>query len=239
MRRALAVAAALALAACRSAPPHGSHAPQVELLGSFQAQMAAGKCDEGIAVRDLLARPHAYAIGPIAGLRGELLVWDGTAFTSTIVDGAPRVRIDPGARGAFLVASHVARWRDLAVPESVRTLAELTAWLPEAAQQLHLDPERTQTLRLFAALDSARLHVADLAPGAPLDHAAHAAAQHVVDLGPCLVQLLGFLSPPGESTCPIASPPLHLHLRTLLGDMVGHVEELQLAPGAKVEFAVG
>lgn len=237
-RRRVSAAAPLLLAACTGGPPPRPAAPEVVVLGSMQEQMVAGRCDEGVAVADVLARPHAYAIGPLAGLRGELLVWDGTVFASSIVDGAARVAIDPRARAAFLVASHVAQWRDVAVPAAVRTLAELEAWLPEAARRAGLAGDRAHTVRLFAALEAARLHVLDLPPGAPLDPAAHEAARRTIELGATPVQMLGFLSPPGGSTCPIASPPLHLHLRTLLGDVAGHVDDLVLAPNATAQFAV-
>lgn len=238
--RASAAVLGLALAACKAGPPPGlaSLAPPVAVHGSMQEQMRAGRCDEGVALRDLLTRPNLYAIGPLAGLRGELLVWDGTVFASRVIDGAVRVRIEPAARAAFLVASHVRRWRDIAVPDDVVTRADLERWLPQAAAALGLATDRAHTVRLFAAVASAQLHVMDLAPDAPLDPAAHAAAAHKLEIGAAPVQMLGFLSPPGESTCPIASPPLHLHLRTLLGDRVGHVDELVLAPGAKAEFAI-
>jgi acetolactate decarboxylase len=234
------LALAIAMPSCSSAPPPGlaSLAPAVTIHGSFREQMQAGRCDEGVALRPLLAKPHLYAIGPLAGLRGELLVWDGTVFTSRIVDGTPRVRIEPDASAAFLVASHVRRWRDVAVPDDVVTLPDLERWLPQAAAGLGLAPDRPHTVRLFAGVRSAKLHVLDLPAGAALDPAAHVAAAHAVALGAAPVQLLGFLSPPGQATCPIASPPLHLHLRTLLGDRVGHVEELTLSLGAKVEFAI-
>ncbi len=237
---ALQLVASLAVAACTAAPPPGlaSLAPPVVVHGSMQEQMEAGRCDAGIVVRELLRTPRLYAIGPLAGLSGELLVWDGTVFTSRLVDGTPRVRIEPDARAAFRVASHVRRWRDIAVPEDVVTLADLECWLPQAAAKLGLATDRAHTVRLFAAVTSAQLHVIDQPDGAALDPAAHAAAAHKVALGAAPVQLLGFLSPPGESTCPIASPPLHLHLRTLLGDVVGHVDDLVLSPGAQAEFAI-
>lgn len=239
--RLVALALALPLSSCSTAPPAGlaSLAPAVAMHGSIREQMQAGRCDEGVALRPLLKQPHLYAIGPLAGLRGELLVWDGTVFSSrSAANGGCAVRIEPDARAAFLVASHVKRWRDVPVPDDVVTLADLERWLPAAAAKLGLATDRAHTVRLFASVTSARLHVVDLAPDAPLDPAAFAAAQRTIELAGAPVQLLGFLSPPGESTCPIGSPPLHLHLRTLLGDVVGHVEDLVLSPGAQAEFAI-
>ena len=242
---AFALLAPALIAGCAAQPPPAlaSLAPAVIQLGSIQEQMAAGRCDAGIAVRDLLQTPHAYAIGPLAGLRGELLIWDGTVFCSSFVDGAARVRIDPSVRAAFLVASHVKRWRDVAVPDAVVTLAELETWLWKTASELGLATDRPHTIRVFAGVTSAKLHVVDLPEGtvlAPtvLDHAAHEQARRPIDLGGAPAQLLGFLTPAGQSSCPIGSPTLHLHLRTLLGDKVGHVDDLRLSPGAKVEFAI-
>ncbi|MBL8843103.1 MAG: acetolactate decarboxylase [Planctomycetes bacterium] len=234
--------AALALlacfSACSSAPAARPHVPPpVVQLGSMQEQMMAGAPSEGVALADVLAKPHAYAIGPLAGLRGELFVWDGTPFHSRIVDGTAQVRVEPGVRAAFLLASHVRQWRDFAVPADVNDLAELTAWLPRLLEKNRLGDDRLYALRLFGVAKTARLHVVDLAPGTPLDPDSLAAAGRPLELKEAPVQLLGFLAPPGQSTCPIASPPLHLHLRTLLGDVVGHVDDLTLAPGATLELA--
>ncbi len=238
VRRRVWVVALCSLAACRSGPPaRDRRPPPVESFGSMPEQMAAGTPSAGVALSSVLSKPHTFAIGPLAGFQGELLVWDGTAFASRFVGETLHVSIDGAASAAFLIATHAKAWRDFVVPNDVQTFAELSAWLPRLLERAKLAPDRLYALRLFGAVTRATLHVVDFKAGTPLDLDTLAAARRVVELHDVPAQLLGFMAPPGQSTCPLASPPLHLHLRTLLGDVVGHVDDLTLAPGAKIELA--
>lgn len=143
------------------------------------------------AVAHLLEIPHAYALGSLADLRSEILVWDGTVFTSRVERGEVRVHIDAAATAPFLIWSHVEAWKTVDLPD-----------------------------------------------GSVVDHETHKRAKHLVPLVGQPVQLLGFHAIDAQGVYTHHTTHLHLHLRTVRGDVMGPVDELMLAPGAVVEIAV-
>ena len=85
-----------------------------------QRTVLAGDLRAHISLERLAGLPHLYALGPVAGLRGEITVVDGRPYVSQVEDG--RIVVDPTFRheAAFLVWAQIARWYDLDIPETVR-----------------------------------------------------------------------------------------------------------------------
>ena len=202
---------ALTLVTACGAPPNSITPPAVET--GEHTDLAA-----------LLKRPHAYALGPLEGSGGELLVWDGVPFVGRVEDGSIRVGVDRAATVSWLVGSHVKEWRQVAVPNEIRTLDEFERWLPAAGLARHLDPARPFAFLLLGACESATLQVSDAPTGTST-------------LGHCAIQVLGFFSPEGAGGKGDWLPSghrAHLHLRTLLGGTLGHLETFVLSPGASL-----
>jgi hypothetical protein len=77
--------------------------------------------------------PGTFAIGPLAGLRGEITVVDGSAYVARVEDDREKVERDVEWEAPFLVFGHVASWHALSLPDDVRNVADLERWLPAAA----------------------------------------------------------------------------------------------------------
>ena len=201
----------------------------------------SGEAPPRVALEPLLQFNHLYAIGPLAGLRGEILVWDGTPFVARIDDERVRVAVERDAKAPFLVWSSVKTWEEVAVPEEARTLAGLEAWLPDAARAARIDPSQPFAFLVIGAVEHASAHIVDLPPGMPLTHATHDATQHQVELDHAPVQMLGFFAGDDDSAAGVwthHSTKVHLHLRNQLGTVVGHVDDFTLSEGAVVRIAL-
>ncbi len=230
---------------CGTPAAHGPRLPPtVEHVGAMREMFASGSAAAQIEVAKLLAVPHTYALGPRAGLRGELLVWDGTVFTSDVDHGDPsgklhvRVRVDPTATAPFLVWSHVKEWKTLELPDDARSLAGLENWLPSAAAKVGIAANTPFAFLIFGATESATIHVHDLPEGALVTQEASDAAKYSDSVDHRPVQLLGFHATDAAGIYIHHTSHVHLHLRTLLGDVMGHVDELTLAPGAVVKICL-
>ena len=96
-------------------------------------------------------------------------------------------------------------------------------------------------LNTLIEVESATIHVDDSWPdGTPLTHAAHEAAQKKSELGKAPVQVLGFFAPDAAGAKGVYTHhdrSTHLHLRKLTGTTMGHVDNVVLAPGARLELA--
>ncbi len=231
------VAATAAATSCGSTSLAGPRpAPKVDHLGAISELFAGGTPAHSVPLAPLLGLKHLYALGPLEGLRGEILVWDGTPFTSRVVEGEPRVAVDPAAKAQFLVWSTATEWRDVPVYEDARTLSWFETWLPTAARDAGLDETRPFAFLVVGAVDHATIHVDDFpADGTPLTPETVGASQKVIELADAAVQILGFYAPNEAGAKGVYTSNdsnLHLHLRTQLGTAMGHVDDFALAPGA-------
>jgi len=226
---------------CHGAPLNGPRpAPRVDHLGSMREMIESGSAAGRVALSPLLGLRSLYALGPLEGLRGEILVWDGTPFIGRIDAGQLRVAADPDARAPFLVWSSVREWRELAVPAEAGTLAALEEWLPDAARAVGIDPGRPFAFLVLGAVRHATIHVVDLAPEAALTRESHDAARRPINLSDAPVQMLGFFAPDEAGARGVwlhHSSRIHVHLRTQLGTALGHVDDFSLAPGALLRIA--
>src|SRR5262245_56650509 len=114
---------ALALTAgCRRAPPRPQAQPraaapvEVRTWGDLGAIMHEGKMDPLVTVARLVG-PHVYAVGALAGLRGDVTILDGTPWISYPAEPwTIRVEHQPGDVAAtLLVAATVPTWRRVLV----------------------------------------------------------------------------------------------------------------------------
>ena len=231
----------LAVAACTGPAPLDPRAPRpapkVEHAGALSELFDTRAAPGTIALRPLLAKPHLYALGPLADMTGELMVWDGTAFTSRVAGGRVVVATVSDASVPLLVWSRVTKWREVAVPEEACELADFEAWLPEAARGAGIDAAQPFAFQIVGSVQNAKLHVVALPPGTPLTHEAHDASKTTLELGATPVQALGFHATDAKGVWTHHDRNIHVHLRTLLGTTMGHVDDFTLAPGAIVRIA--
>jgi len=171
----------IAAAACTGPAPIDPRAPRpapkVEHAGALSELFDARAAPWTIALRPLLAKPHLDALGPRADMTGELVVWDGTAFTSRVANGRVVVATERDASVPLLVWSRVTKWREVAVPDD--------AWEPGATP----------------------------------------------------VQALGFHATDAKGVWTHYDRNIYVHLRTLFGSILGHVDDFTLAPGAIIRIA--
>jgi acetolactate decarboxylase len=137
----------------------------------------------------------------------------------------------------LLVWSYVTKWKEVAVPDEARALADFERWLPKVAQAEGLDATQPFAFLLVGAAEAATIHIVALPPGTPVTHANHDATKWSVELAATPIQALGFHSTEAKGIWTHHDTNVHLHLRTTLGGVMGHVEALTLAPGALVKIA--
>jgi len=109
--------------------------------GRLQTVHRDGDSSPVINLRDIKGREGLFAIGPLAGLRGEITVVDGTAYIARVVDGSLTVSRDLDVEAPFLVYGSVRNWKATDIPDDVITIKGLEQWLDNAAKEAGIDPE--------------------------------------------------------------------------------------------------
>ena len=209
----------LLLVSCRENP---NKTIQVNLAGSLKEVMHQGQLGSQVYL-DTLAKPGVYALGALDSLSGEVLIEDGQVWISKVIDDHLRVHQNPRAGAALLVYSEVKEWAELEV--SATDLDELL--LAESAKMSLSAPFPFIIKGSFPRL---QYHVINYdAQGGSISQHKQGALEG--QLSRQIVNILGFYSREHQGLFTHHGSYTHMHVRTPDGDIMGHVDEIELGNG--------
>jgi acetolactate decarboxylase len=185
-----------------------------------------------VALPLLLAEPHLFAIGPVADLRGEITVIDGVPFIGVVGDAGPFAEKRANVQAAFLVWAHEPRWVRVAIPDTVRSEDEVEAFVPQAARDAGLAPDKPVAFRIEGRAERMDLHVIWQAPGTPPGKDAHDKAKVTTAMTEASVAIVGFWSAAHRGVFTPGFSDIHMHVVSGDGKTTGHVDSVRLLPGA-------
>ena len=226
---------ALGAAAASAAEPF-----EVRAFGNFTRMAHSGHAPAVVKLAALGARPGSYGVGALAGLRGEILLWDGKLLVTRGHSQEGRTEPPAAADEAALFASaQVGAWDEIAVPEAM-TRAQFEAFVASTAKSRGIDTERAFAFILRGALPSLKWHVvtgtAAKHQGGGQGAGAHShghAGNRVFEGAQAAAILLGFYS--GAALEGVISHPgerFHVHYADPRFEVSGHADEYGVAKGA-------
>lgn len=220
----LAVLAALSIAE--------TQATEVRTAGEMRRVMREGDLSASIDLRELASVPHLYAIGPLEGLRGEVTIWDGTPSIARVRDGAVETLSSFAFKASFLVYAEVPAWHEVPVPAEVVDARQLEAFVAQAASRNGVDPKQAFPFGLRASATRAAFHVVDKADDSPHTPEKHESVKVPFGIADTPVRLIGFYSDHHQGVFTHHDSNIHVHVITQDGRQSGHLESLELGPGA-------
>lgn len=207
----------------------GQPATTVQFRGAMRNVMWKGELG-GVINLDTLDRKGLYGVGPVAGLRGELLILNGTIYQASVVtDTRMQVDVVDGAQAPFFVYAHQNRWREVLLPDSITSMETLEKYLDQSTAGL----PRPFVFKLQGTLDSALIHVVNLAPGSIVRSPTEAhRGQQNYPLQHVPVDIVGFFSTEHQGVFTHHDSFLHLHAITADRKRMGHLDLVSFSPGA-------
>ncbi len=200
------------------------------ISGAMRNVMRLGQLQATIALDTITPREHLYGMGPVDSLTGEITVWDGTIYSSVVSGKGMKVQQRTGLKAPFFARARVERWRAVPLPDSVRNMHALEAWLQ------HTTDGNAFFFRLEGVVTHASIHVVNLPKGTKVSSPedAHKGKQNYeINNTPC--DVLGFFSTRHQTIFTRHDTYLHMHLLTKDRRQMGHLDELTIDPG-KVKF---
>ncbi|XXX73142.1 acetolactate decarboxylase [Sorangium sp. So ce134] len=214
------------------APP----AVQVRSFGALRAIMHEGQTGPAVRIGDVVPGPRAFGIGALSELRGEVTVVDDAIWTSyPRDDGTIDVR-PAGAeeRAALFVVANVARWQEATLDADVPD-GQIDARIEALLRERGLDAEGAVPVQVRGGLRELSWHVIDgrkLAPGG--GHADHVRASVSGTLPAAEGTLVGFFSKRHHGVFTHMGSNTHFHVLVPERSLMGHVDSVTLARGARV-----
>lgn len=177
----------------------------VFVRGSMRAIHKEGRAS-AVARLDTLQRPGVFAIGPVADLHGEFVVWDGAVHVSRRSADTLENSTSPSVDAALLVQTVATVWTPILTTSRRMNLVELAAELRTNG----LTRPRS-FLRFEARVDSIDWHVIHWPQGEPINHGDHQRyALRGTDVK-TTVRVTGVVDDDGAGVVTHHNSPLHLH----------------------------
>lgn len=215
---------------------------RIESWGGMRQVMREGHTDARIALSDIAAKPHAFAVGAVEGLRGEILIDDGNCWVGQVVaDHSTQVRHDAKSlRATLLAVAYVPAWSESVVTKAVAS-DELEAFIRDAAKRIGIDTTRPFPFVIEGEFRDLSAHVIN--GYCPMNQNADGGSAEnqpvrltgVVGSG----KLIGIYAEDSAGELTHHGTSMHAHVLTESSPkMVAHVEGVALAPGAKLRLPV-
>lgn len=233
-RIALALVGAVAATACTKSTA------RIEQYGGMREVLREGKAQRRIALLDAVARPHAYGVGALENLGGEITIADGEVWIGRVQAGelcvsGPRPSSGDGA--ALLILANVDHWTQSTVPVAAAD-EELESALERVARRHGVDTDRPFPFEIEGQLTALSMHAINGAcpmSDNPRRDGDGAPWRFTLD-APVYGRIVGFFARGSAGEITHHGTLIHAHaLLDVDGTrLTGHVERLAIAPGAVV-----
>ncbi len=206
---------------------------EVRWSGELRNVMMKGDLKGTVDLKALNKLPHVYAVGALEGLQGEVTILDNSARIARVRDG--KVVVDHTAQGkaCVLVYAQVKHWKDVPLPNSIRSLAQLEGFVVEAAKKEGINVRRPFPFLVKGKVTEAKYHVLRHPGNLKSPYDLHDKAKVAYTFREGSVELVGFYSDQhlGIFTC---QSNLHVHLWSADGRIAGHVDEADLGSAMRL-----
>lgn len=201
---------------------------KVEWVGA-QKDVLSGDLSPHISLSELVHLDHLYALGPIAGLKGEITILNGTPSISSVVDEGVGIDTSFSHAACFLAYTQVERWQKVDLPEEVKNEEELERSLPEVARLVGIDSAVPFPYLIRGTLPLVAFHILNKTDGLPHNPQRHEQAKVHFHMENAAVTIIGFYSESHRGIFTPGDHATHQHMVSADGKISGHVDKLSLS----------
>ncbi len=200
--------------------------PEVHTVSAMREVMHKGELQGKFRFDTLSSTEHLYGIGPLEGLRGEILILDGVPLVSTYASGSTmHVAENTELSAPFFVYSKVSDWEETPLSADIVDLSSLENYLIERIDTL----DEPFCFKLTGKADVAEIHVQNLPIGKKVSSPKEAHQGQVnYTLMNRDVTLVGFFSKNHQGIFTHHDTFMHLHLVTDAQDFMGHLDHIAM-----------
>jgi acetolactate decarboxylase len=180
-------------------------------------------------------RKNIYAVGPVAGLDGEITAIDGKFHITWVKHGEIKTDSDLSTTASFLVWSEVSAWQQpVVLGEKVGNHAELEKQIEFLAEKEGVDTTKPFPFIIEGIVESVDYHI--LVPKKPHQaDSGHSDSAKKISSRNVTAKVIGFFSKNHEGVFTHRGSAAHLHILESNG-YSGHVDEIVLNAEARVSF---
>ncbi len=229
--------------AAGAAPAEPTKDGPVEYIGAQKAMFETGKAPGTLGLKVFQGKENIYAVGPAALLDGEITMLNSKAYVARVRGKGYDVDNTLDHDALFLVWSQVPRWKDIPVPESVKTYLQLQKFVKEQAAASGMDVTKPIPFQVGGAPVKIVWHInCDRTEGKPITRELFAKSKEIYTIENEPVDIIGFYSERHNGIfisqyAPAIKPgsgdknAVHMHLVSRTTKATGHVDDITFAQG--------
>ncbi len=209
-------------------------ANDIKIVGAMKNVMWKGQLYGNIHLDTIANKKHLYGIGPVEYLAGELMIFEGKSYKSTVLlPSTMKVEETFDVKAPFFGYANIEKWKEIRLPDSVQTIPQLENYL----DQITKTTKRPFMFKLSGVVEIAKIHVVNLPKGAKVSSPDEA---HKGQVNFTLTQqashIIGFFSTEHKSIFTHHDTFLHMHLLTADKTKMGHLDEMILQKGTVILY---
>lgn len=205
---------------------------EVNIVGALRDVMWNGQLQGQVYIDTIPDQDHLYGMGPLEYLAGEITIIEGKTYQSKAVSQNEMwVEETTNIRAPFLGYSRIPRWKELTLPDSVRTIEMLEQYL------LNLVGESAYPFmfKLAGIIEQAGIHIMNLPEGSAVSSPkdAHDTMVHY-EINNENCDIVGFFSVSHQTIFTHHDSFVHMHLITADRTKMGHLDEILFGSDMKL-----
>lgn len=205
---------------------------QVSYKGALKNMMHKGDISAKGNLNDFKDTKHLYALGAIENLKGEIQVFDGEVFNTSVVENQLVFNKSFDKKASLLVYASVSKWRTINIPVTVVTYEQLEVYVQEIAQRNNINTAEPFPFLIEGTAKSFDWHVINWKEGdMEHSHQKHINSGLHGTIKNSAVKLLGFYSDSHHAIFTHHTTNMHIHVKTKDSKLAGHVDGLTLGKG--------
>lgn len=204
----------------------------VQIAGALRNIIINGDIGAKIDLRDLQNQRHLYALGALENLSGEILIFDGNPYVTSVKDNVVSMDQTFNHFATLLVYTRQQYWQEIEVADGFETLEALESFIAQLAIEQSLSQNQPFPFLIRGKVKSAQWHIIDWPEGDLVHtHEKHKASGLRGTMEYETVEILGFYSDQHHGIISHHTTNMHLHIKNQTGEIAGHLDELSLDKG--------
>lgn len=202
----------------------------VKIIGQMKDAMFKGEIYGKIKLDTISNKDDLFGLGPVEYLAGEILILDGKAYKSTVVnDSTMKVTETFNLKAPFFGYASIPNWLEQNIPDSIQTIKQLEQYLDNSTK----NSKRPFFFKLSGTVQQATIHLVNLPEGSIVTSPAEAhEGQTNYKLKNEQSEIIGFFSTAHKTIFTHHDSFLHMHLITTDRQKMGHLDEMLLEKGS-------
>jgi len=197
----------------------------IKTVAAMKDVMWKGELQGKINLDTISDQKGLFGLGPISGLTGEILINDGTVYTSKVTsDSTMIVQKNKQVEAPFFVYGNVTSWQEIELPKEVNDLKTLEKFIDETKT----NATKPFIFKLKGMVDAAKIHIQNLPKGTKVSSPKEAhQGQVTYHLENEEVEIIGFFSRKHQGIFTHHDSFAHMHLITSDEKKMGHLDAAQ------------